>query len=57
MNLAVRLLLVLALIAFTPTALAMLLVGGVTLADVVRERVSRRRMMRGLDELLREEHR
>src|SRR5574343_146633 len=55
MNLAVRLLLILALIAITPTVLAMMLVGGVLVAQKAREVVSRRRMMRGLDELLRED--
>lgn len=47
------LLLVLALIAIAPTVLAMMLVGLV--AQKARELVSRRRMMRGLDELLRED--
>ena len=54
MNLALNLLIIAALIILAPLALAMLLIGVTAITTTISQGRSRRRMMRGLDDLIRE---
>ena len=54
MNLALNLLIIAALIILAPLALAMLLITATAITTTVSQGRSRRRMMRGLDEMLKE---
>jgi hypothetical protein len=55
MNVITGLLLIVAVIVFTPVALAMAFVVGISVASEARVRLGQRRAMRQVDELLRGE--
>ena len=54
MNLILNLLIIAALIIVAPLALAMLLITATAITTTISQGRSRRRMMRGLDDLIRE---
>lgn len=54
MNLILNLLIIAALIIVAPLALAMLLITATAITTTIGQGRSRRRMMRGLDDLIRE---